>query len=73
MNELFELTPGSRAARKQGCSCLLESAQLNPCCHIHGMSAFRRLKQNPDGSSMIERFYACISRPDHQLKLPTAR
>jgi hypothetical protein len=60
MNELFELTPGSRAARKQRCSCWWESTQLDPCCRIHGMSAFRRLKQDPEGSSVIERFYACI-------------
>jgi len=60
MNELFALTPGSRAARKQGCSCLLESTLLDPCCRIHGMSAFRRLKQDPEGSTVIERFYAGI-------------
>jgi len=39
---------------------LLESTLLDPCCRIHGMSAFRRLKQDPEGSTVIERFYAGI-------------
>jgi len=53
MNDLFELAPGSRAARKQHCSCLLERTRLDPCCPIHGMSAFRRLKQHPMGCLVI--------------------
>jgi len=54
MKELFELTPGSRAARKQSCSCLLESTRLDPDCPVHGMRAFRRLKQHPVGCLVIE-------------------
>jgi hypothetical protein len=57
MDELFELIPGSRAARKNRCSCLVET-QLDPGCPIHGMSAFRRLRQKPEGRSVVERYCA---------------
>ena len=62
MNELFGLTPGSRAARKQRCSCLLESTQLDPNCPIHEMRAFRHLKQRPVECLVIDFASARLAR-----------
>jgi hypothetical protein len=58
MDHSFELVPGSRAARKKRCSCSLDGKPLNPGCPVHGMSVFRRLRQDPEARSVVDRFFA---------------
>jgi hypothetical protein len=53
------LMPGSLAARKKGCSCEMSGVtqfRADPACPIHGVAAFKRLLQNPEGRTAIERF-----------------
>jgi hypothetical protein len=36
---------------------MFEGTHLDPGCPIHGMSAFSRFRQNPEGRSMVERCF----------------